>query len=310
MKRLLCLLLSGLCTVVSCGCGHATGAPLCIAMPNGPAGMGTVVLMDSSDSGRYDITLSSTPEDAARSFQNGEVQVAAVSLEQAAALYDEMDGNAVLIAVSALNSPYILERGETILSIGDLQGKALAVCGDAASELILHSLLKYYGVTADIQDCSDPAALSALLASGTSLGVLSEPYLTAALSQNPDLRVALDLAQEWDTVSGTQLVYSGIIVRKDYMSGHEDVVRQFLTDFAASTAFVNNHHEKALLMLESHGFFEHAALTKKSIKRCNIVCITGEAMRSIAEETLQLLFDADPQSVGGTIPPEDFYYIG
>ena len=53
-----------------------------------------------------------------------------------------------------------------------------------------------------------------------------------------------------------------------------------------------------------------AAVAEKAIPYCNIVCITGEEMKSSVQGYFQVLFDQNPQSVGGALPGDDFYYLG
>ena len=52
------------------------------------------------------------------------------------------------------------------------------------------------------------------------------------------------------------------------------------------------------------------AVAEKAIPYCNIVCITGEEMKSSVQGYFQVLFDQNPQSVGGALPGDDFYYLG
>ena len=49
-------------------------------------------------------------------------------------------------------------------------------------------------------------------------------------------------------------------------------------------------------------------MAQATIPQANMVCIPGEDMKGIADY-YQVLFDADPTSIGGAIPGEDFYYI-
>ncbi|MEG2074540.1 MAG: ABC transporter substrate-binding protein, partial [Angelakisella sp.] len=51
-----------------------------------------------------------------------------------------------------------------------------------------------------------------------------------------------------------------------------------------------------------------AAVAKKAIPKCNIVFLAGEDMKQAASGFLKVLFDANPQSVGGKLPDEEFYY--
>ena len=41
---------------------------------------------------------------------------------------------------------------------------------------------------------------------------------------------------------------------------------------------------------------------------CHIVFVEGEEMKAQIEPFFQMLYDANPASVGGALPGEDFYY--
>ena len=52
-----------------------------------------------------------------------------------------------------------------------------------------------------------------------------------------------------------------------------------------------------------------AGVAKKAIPACNIVCMTGEEMKAAAEKYLTVLFELNPDAVGGAMPEESFYYL-
>ena len=51
-----------------------------------------------------------------------------------------------------------------------------------------------------------------------------------------------------------------------------------------------------------------AAVAEKALPYCNIVCLTGGEMEAKLSGYLQVLYDAEPASVGGAVPGADFYY--
>ena len=51
-----------------------------------------------------------------------------------------------------------------------------------------------------------------------------------------------------------------------------------------------------------------AAIAKKALPNCNIVCLTVDELKADASAYLQVLFDADPAAVGGALPGDDFYW--
>ena len=82
----------------------------------------------------------------------------------------------------------------------------------------------------------------------------------------------------------------------------------FLKEYAASTGYVNANVAEAAQLVGQYDIVE-ASVAEKAIPYCNIVCITGEEMKTSVEGYFQVLFDQNPASVGGTLPGDDFYYI-
>ena len=64
------------------------------------------------------------------------------------------------------------------------------------------------------------------------------------------------------------------------------------------------------MLIEQYGIMAKAALAQKAIPNCNIVCLTGAEMKDAAGNMLEVLFAANPKSVGGALPGDDFYYAG
>ncbi len=51
-----------------------------------------------------------------------------------------------------------------------------------------------------------------------------------------------------------------------------------------------------------------APVARKAIPACNIVFVQGEQMQQIAGGFLEVLYQANPKSVGGKLPDANFYY--
>ena len=112
------------------------------------------------------------------------------------------------------------------------------------------------------------------------IAVLPQPYVTAAGLQDDTLRVALDLTEEWNKVADTQLITGVTVVRKEYAEEHPDVVAAFLTDYAKSVEAANADLDGTAALCEEQGVVAKAAIAKKALPNCNIVCLTGEDRKS------------------------------
>ena len=140
------------------------------------------------------------------------------------------------------------------------------------------------------------------------IAVLPQPYVTAAGLQDDTLRVALNLTEEWNKICDTQLITGVTVVRKEYAEEHPDVVAAFLADYAKSVDAANTDLDGTAALCEEQGVVAKAAIAKKALPNCNIVCLTGDDLKTNASAYLQVLFDADPAAVGGAMPGDDFYW--
>ena len=81
----------------------------------------------------------------------------------------------------------------------------------------------------------------------------------------------------------------------------------FLTEYAASTAWVNENPAEAGALSEQFGLFP-AAVATKAIPNCNITFMEGDEMKKNAENFLSIMFDYAPATIGGAMPEDDFYF--
>ena len=313
MKKLTALILIAcMAATLFAGCGTKATTPANIGTLQGPTGMGMVTLMGDEFSSKYNITIESAPDAVVGKIINGELDIAAVPVNLAATLYNKTEGNIMMIAVNTLGVLYVLEDGETVNSMADLAGKKLYATGQGSTpEYMLSYLLEKNGLTdsVTVEYKAEHSELATLMASGeVKLGMLPEPNVTATMAKNENLRVALDLTKEWKDAAGVEPVQGCIVVRKDYFEQNQAAVRLFLKEYEAAVNYTKANQAETAALMEKYGIIGSAAIAEKAIDKCNIVCYRDEAMRTAAEAMLQVLFDANPKSVGGALPGDDFYY--
>ena len=319
MKKLFAILLT-LVLIVSCfaGCSkEKTPDTVRVATLMGPTGMGMSKLMDDAENGKtkgsYEFTVASSPDQVASDVISGSVDIAAVPVNLASVLWNKAEGGVQVAAVNTLGVLYILENGDEIHSISDLAGKTLHATGQGATpEYVLNYLLTANGLDPEtdltIEYIAEHTELATKMSAGdVVLGMLPEPNVTAVLSGNPDVRIALDLTEEWDKVSDSTLIQGCIIVNKQFAKDYPNAVETFLKEYRASVDFVNENPEGASALIEKAGIVPKAAVALKALPNCNICLMTGDEMKTAVRQMLEVLYSANPKSVGGTLPDEDFY---
>ena len=308
-----------------------TPAEFRIAALKGPTAMGLVELMSLSDTANemmegkenvvstgntYEFTLAGSADEVTPALIKGDLDMACVPANLAAVLYGKTNGAVEVLAVNTLGVLYIVENGGTVQSMADLKGQTIVAAGKGSTpEYALRYLLTENGIDPDkdvtIDWKSEHSECVAALASGqASIALLPQPFVTVAQNKIEGLRMALDLTAEWDKLdNGSGLITGVIVARRDVVEANSAAVEAFLEDYADSVAWVNGDTAEAAALIGEYGIVD-TAVAEKALPYCNIVCLTGSEMKDKLSGYLQVLADAEPSSVGGTLPGDDFYYGG
>lgn len=294
------------------------GTTIRVGSLKGPTTMGLVNLMKDSDNGSsegtYTFTMASDPSEIVASVASGDLDIAMIPANLTSTLYNKTNGGVSVIDINTLGVLYVVTGDESIASMADLAGKTVLTTGQGATpEYAMNFLLKENGIT----DCtlefhSEATEIAALLKEDPGkIAVLPQPFATAALLQNDALRTAFSLTDAWDQAvseNGSRFLTGATIVRNDFLEEHPGAVNVFMKEHAASADKANTDTEGTAELVAEYGIVEKAAVAAKALPNCNIVCITGEDMKTALSGYLQVLYDADPTSVGGSLPGDEFYY--
>jgi NitT/TauT family transport system substrate-binding protein len=242
----------------------------------------------------------------------GSVDIAAVPTNLAATLYNKTKGGIEVLAVNTLGVLYLIENGSSVKSIADLAGKTVYLPGSGSNpEFVLKTLLELSGLTGQVTldyTYATPDELTAAIASGKiSFAVLPEPKVTAAMTKNSSLCVALDFTKEWKSLTNTELVQGCIIARKAFIEEHPVAVANFLKAYEESVGILNSDVEKAAKAVVTAGIAANEALVKNAIPRCNITFLVGDEMKKSLNEFWGALYKCTPASIGGALPDEKIF---
>ena len=287
----------------------------------GPTSMGLAELMDRAEKGEtendYTFTMAGKADELVGSIASGDLDIVLVPANVASILYTKTQGNVNVIDINTLGVLYVVASDDSISSMEDLKGKTVYMTGKGTTpEYVMNYLLSENGLTdgdVTLEFKSEATEVASVLKEDSSaVGVLPQPFATAACIQNEALKPVLDLTEQWNLLNkenGSQLVTGVTIVRSDFLKENEEAVKLFIEDHKASAAYTSEHLDEAAEMVAALGIVEKAPIAKKAMPACNIVCITGEEMKSALSGYLSVLEAADAKSVGGQLPADDFYYL-
>ncbi len=284
----------------------------------GPTAMGLVKLMDdeatnASGNVAYDFVIEAAPDAISPKLIKGELDVAAVPANLASVLYNNTDGQIVVVNINTLGVLYIVENGNTVNSVEDLRGKTIYASGKGSTpEYALNYMLESNGLTVGTDVTVEYKAehaecVAAILADENAVAMLPQPFVTTAQMSNENIRIALDLSAEWQNASEKTLITGVMVARKQFAEEHPDELNAFLEKYKASVEYVNSNVDEAAELIEKFDIFK-AAVAKKALPYCNIVFIDKAEMKEALSEYLEELYSQNPASVGGKVPADDFYY--
>ena len=296
--------------------GEASDEVLRVGSLKGPTTMGLVNLMSEVESGAksgYSFEMQSQPDVIMSELVSGKLDIALLPANVAAVAYNKTNHGVSAIDINTLGVLYCVTGDENIKSVKDLAGKTVLSTGQGASpEYVLNYLLEKNGVTdCDVQFKSEATEIAALLKQDPAqIAILPQPFVTVATAQNDQLKVAFSLTDEWKSVSPDSKLLTGVtVVRNEVLENRAAEVDQFIADHQASTEKAATDVDATAELVAKYGIIAKAPVAKKALPNCNIVAIAGDEMKTDLAGYLQVLFDANPKSVGGTMPDDDFYYI-
>ncbi len=287
----------------------------------GPTSMGLVYLMEQAEKGEavnhYEFTMAASADELLPAMISGDLDIVLIPANVASVLYMKTEGGVSVIDINTLGVLYMVSGDSGIKGMDDLKGRTLYLTGKGTTpDYVLQYLLRENGLTTQdvtLEYKSEATEVAAILAkTPDAIGVLPQPFVTAACAQNEELSVVMDLTEQWNAVqkeSGSRLVTGVTVVRNSFLEEYQDTVERFMEEHKASAAYANEHVEEAAELVAAAGIIEKAPVAVKAMPACNITYMDGDDMKMALSGYLEVLFGQDAASVGGGLPGDEFYYI-
>ena len=299
----------------------ASGPSIRFMALSGPTGVGAAKLMADHDAdaqnsaiASYEIVTDNTQVQTA--LANGDVDIAAIATNAAASLYAKTDGGIQVLAVNTLGVLYILEKGDTVHSMADLKGKTLYCPSNtkgANPEHILNHLLTGNGVDpsdVNIEWLTPQEITVKMTSSDAGICMLPVPAATALLVKDSGVREAVSLSDAWQDLEGSPLPMGCVVARTEYIEENPLGVEAFLAAYEKSINYISDptNSADASALVAQYEFAPNDQVAAKAIPQCSLTFITGQEMKTTLEDYYTILFQAAPESIGGGLPYDSFYY--
>ena len=282
----------------------------------GPTTIGLLELMNASGD-NYTFTMATQADELTGMLVKGDLDIALIPANLAAVLYWSSNAELQVIDVNTLGVLDMVSNDGEINDVEDLKERTIYLTGKGTSpDIVLQYLLEANGISTDevtLEYKTEATEVAAVLAAeeqqgNAAVGVLPQPFVTAACAQNENLQVVLDLTKEWEKVQqdGSSLVTGVTVATKAFIEEHPAAVETFLADHGNSVTYVNENVDQAAKWAVEKGIIAKEPIARKAIPDCNVVCITGDEMKQALTGYFRTLYEANPQVVGNpSTPPDD-----
>lgn len=250
----------------------------------------------------------------------GEVDIGFLPPNVAAKVFNSGNNALVCLGVSGNGNIFLVTADPEVSSLENLKGKTVHVAGSGASpEYMFRYLLKSNNIDAGEGedkvnfDFSIPAGelAAALISEKIRYAVVPEPFATVAAMKGDGVKKVVDFQKEFSLVNGEGKTYpiTLMVARADYVKENPETVKEFIKKYNEATGWTNSNPTKSGVIVQKSTLGLMAPIVAKSIPSAAFVWVDAKDARADIETVLNIFNEFAPESIGGKLPSDDFYFV-
>ena len=183
-----------------------------------------------------------------------------------------------IVGTIGWGSLYLVSE-DSITDLSELKGKEVYNTGKGLTpDIIFKEILKNNNISEDEIDFSYVGAaseLAQLVATGKAkYAVVPEPVLSTVMDKNPNIKVILNLNEEWASFNNVKEGYpqSTLVIKEELFNEMKDsgIYEEFIDTFKEAEEFAVNNPEETATICENLGITVNKAVIKESMKNSNL----------------------------------------
>ena len=288
-----------------------------VGIPTAPPALPILRMMESQALGEnvsIEIEIWNEPETLIAMVQDPSFDYFAFPLTVVSTLFNKgMDVR--LMNVNTWGVNYFLTSDPDFKTWSDLKGKTIYIPlqsspPDALTQYFLDEAGLVVGEDVEIIYAS-PAEVAAMVSSGeATYATMFEPQVTMALSKNPDMRIALDIEDEWMRVNDTESIVpnAGFGTTQTTIDENPELTAQFNQAYEEALQWCIENPEEIGALAEKHLGLPAKVITK-AIPTMGLTYKTAVDADYELDMFYEMLNEFDPKMIGGKLPTEEMYYV-
>ncbi|MBE6123966.1 MAG: ABC transporter substrate-binding protein [Erysipelotrichaceae bacterium] len=327
MKKLFRFLSIFLLSLSIGACSNNKDKTVDVYMPDGAPALAMAKLMyekytTKGYTVKYHIVASET---ITSHITNGDADIAIVPTNAAANLYNK--GNKIkIVSSNTWGLLYMVGNANNTTPITDLnslKGEVVGIIGQGqVPDLVFKYILKANNIEYVASDTAidnkvalkyfadGPSMIPLLKQKQLKYGILGEPAVSTSVA-NASTSIVLDIQSAWQEASGQSSSYpqASLVVKSSFLENHSDFINSMLEELETSNTWILDNIDKLNDTLKDHGSTTNISYTVEILQRCNIRLVKGIEMKTAVNAFLDSIYSIVPNSIGGQLPNDSFYYI-
>lgn len=291
---------------------------------NGPSGLWCAYMFENVpavDEIPVDYQVCASPDVLLPKLLKGELDIGILPPNAAAKVYNKNNGAIIIGAVTGNGMLSVISKDDSVKTLSDLKGKTLYVAGQGSTpEYVIRYLLAKENIAVNTtdEDCvtldfSIPASelAASVIADKALYALVPEPFSTVATTKSQAVKRVLNIQELWAAGENTQnFPMTTIVVRKEFAEKYPEVLKAYLAECKKAIEWSADgaNAKEAGSLVEKHTLGLNAAIASKAMPNCAFEFTDAKNAKESVESLLSVFLQYAPESVGGALPTDEFYF--
>jgi NitT/TauT family transport system substrate-binding protein len=282
---------------------------------NGPTALG---LLDLVQNDKYLLTVDGSQDVLLANFSRGDIDIATVPSNTAAALYNKAK-NLQILDINTFSPLYIVGddkiKGENdVQTWQNISQTQICVSGKGSiPNMVLNYLTETFKVKSVLEKIdwqSSPATcIQKQLANRKITALLPEPYAASAVKQLGQAAKLINIGQEFSQFTGVNIITGVTIASQNFINEYPGSVKQFLQDHKDSIQKFKSNPQSFQSSMERYAVYGKDVVNEAA-QDINIAFSDGQDAQIKLTAFYAWVEKNQPKLIGQTAPDKAIYYIG
>jgi len=283
-----------------------------IGVLNGPSGLTCAKLMEEVENknAKYEFEKFASAQNELPKLIKGEIDIGFLPPNAAAKVYNSNKGALLCLGIAGNGNLYLMTKDESIKSIKDLNEKTISCAGQGATpEYMMKYLMKKNEINAQLDfSTPNPQIATALIEGKFDYALVPEPFATVSQSKDSDVIRAINISEEFKSIEKTDFPMTLLVVNANYAKKHKKEIKKFISDFEKASSWTISNPQEAGKLVEKYELGLKAPIATKAIPNASYTWKKAKEGKVEIEKLLSIFLENSPESIGGKLPDEKFYY--